>query len=54
MLRKSILVLTIVVGLAAVGSLFINSLRYCRQDIKSCFEASDHFRKLSSDHAPRF
>jgi len=30
MLRKSILVLMIVVGLAAIGSLFINPLRYSR------------------------
>lgn len=27
----------IVVGVAAIGSLFINPLRYSRQDIKSCF-----------------
>ena len=38
MLRKSILVLMIVVGLAAIGSLFINPLRYSRHDIKSCFD----------------
>jgi hypothetical protein len=37
MLRKSILVLLIVVGLAAIGSLLVNPLRYSRQDIKSCF-----------------
>ncbi len=37
MLRKSILVLMIVVGVAAIGSLFINPLSYSRQDIKSCF-----------------
>ena len=29
--------LMIVVGVAAIGSLFINPLRYSRQDIKSCF-----------------
>jgi ABC-type transporter Mla subunit MlaD len=38
LLRKSILVLMIVVGVAAIGSLFINPLRYSRQDIKSCFD----------------
>jgi len=37
-LRKSILALMIVVGVAAIGSLFINPLRYSRQDIKSCFD----------------
>jgi phospholipid/cholesterol/gamma-HCH transport system substrate-binding protein len=37
-LRKSILVLVIVVGVAAIGTLFINPLRYSRQDIKSCFD----------------
>ena len=37
MLRKSILVLMIVVGVAAIVSLFINPLHYSRQDIKSCF-----------------
>jgi hypothetical protein len=44
----------IVVGLAAIGSLCINPVRYSRKDIKSCFEASDHFRKLSSGHVPVF
>lgn len=37
MLRKSILVLIIVVGIAAIGSLFINPFRYHRQQINSCF-----------------
>ncbi len=37
MFRKSILVLIVVVGLAAIGSLFINPFRYHRQQIKSCF-----------------
>ncbi len=37
MLRKSILVLMMVVGVSAIVSLFINQLRYFRQDIKSCF-----------------
>src|SRR5271170_4050713 len=38
MLRKSILVLMIVTGLAAIASLLINPLGYFRQDIKSCFD----------------
>ena len=38
MFRKSILALMIIVGLAAIGSLFINPLRYFRHDIKSCFD----------------
>lgn len=37
LLRKSILVLMIVVGLAAIGSLFVNRLRYSHQELKSCF-----------------
>jgi ABC-type transporter Mla subunit MlaD len=37
MFRKSILALIVVIGLAAIGSLFINSFRYHRQEIKSCF-----------------
>jgi ABC-type transporter Mla subunit MlaD len=37
MFRKSILVLVVAVGLAAIGSLFINPFRYHRQQIKSCF-----------------
>jgi ABC-type transporter Mla subunit MlaD len=38
MLRKSILVLIILVGLATIATLFINPLRYSRQDIKTCFD----------------
>ncbi len=37
MLKKSILVLIVVVGLAAIGSLFIGNLRLSRQELKSCF-----------------
>ena len=44
MLRKSILVLIIVVGVAAIGTLFINPLRYSRQDIKSCFDDAGGLR----------
>ena len=44
MLRKSILVLIIVVGVAAIGTLFINPLRYSRQDIKSCFDDAGALR----------
>ena len=43
MLRKSILVLMIAAGVAAIG-LFINSLRYSRQDIKSCFDDAGGLR----------
>jgi len=43
-LRKSILVLIIVVGVAAIGTLFINPLRYSRQDIKSCFDDAGGLR----------
>jgi ABC-type transporter Mla subunit MlaD len=38
MFRKSILALIVVIGLAAIGSLFINQFRYHRQEIKSCFD----------------
>ncbi len=48
MLRKSLLVLMIVIGLAAVGSLFINPLRYSRQDIKSCFNDAGGLRAGAS------
>jgi phospholipid/cholesterol/gamma-HCH transport system substrate-binding protein len=34
----------IVVGVAAIGSLFLNSLRYSRQDIKSCFDDAGGLR----------
>ena len=44
MLRKSILVLMIFVGVAAIGSLFINPLRYSREDIKSCFIDAEGLR----------
>ena len=44
MLRKSILVLMIVAGVAAIGSVFINRLRYFRQDIKSCFDDAGGLR----------
>ena len=37
MIRKLILALIVAVGLAAIGSLFINRLRYFHQDLKSCF-----------------
>jgi ABC-type transporter Mla subunit MlaD len=38
MLRKSILVLMVIVGLAAIGSLFIRNFRLSRQELKSCFD----------------
>jgi phospholipid/cholesterol/gamma-HCH transport system substrate-binding protein len=44
MLRKSILVLIVLVGVAAIGSLFINPMRYSRQDIKSCFDDAGGLR----------
>ena len=44
MLRKSTLVLIIVVGMAVIGSLFINPLRYSRQDLKSCFDDAGGLR----------
>jgi len=44
LLRKSTLVLIIVVGVAAIGSLFIKPLRYSRQDIKSCFDNAGGLR----------
>ncbi len=44
MLRKSILVLMIVVGLAAIGSLFINPLRYFRLNVESCFDDAGGLR----------
>ncbi len=34
----------IVIGLAAIGSLLINPLRYSRQDIKSCFDDAGGLR----------
>jgi len=37
MLRKSILVLMTVVGLAAIGSLFVRNVHLSRQELKSCF-----------------
>lgn len=37
MLRKSILGLMVIVGLAAIGSLFIRNPRLSRQELKSCF-----------------
>jgi phospholipid/cholesterol/gamma-HCH transport system substrate-binding protein len=37
MLRRSILVLMIVVGLAAIGSLFVRNVHLSRQELKSCF-----------------
>jgi phospholipid/cholesterol/gamma-HCH transport system substrate-binding protein len=36
-IRKIIFVLIVAVGLAAIGTLFINRFRYHRQQIKSCF-----------------
>ncbi|MGB0109510.1 MAG: MlaD family protein [Terriglobales bacterium] len=44
MVRKLTLVLMIVVGLAAIGSLLINPLRYSRQTIKSCFDDAGGLR----------
>ncbi len=38
MIRKIILASIVIVGVAAVGSLFINRLHYFRQEIKSCFD----------------
>ena len=35
----------IVVGLAAIGSLFINPLRYSRHDVKSCFDDAGGLRE---------
>jgi len=37
-------VLIIVIGLAAIGSLLINPLRYSRQTIKSCFDDAGGLR----------
>ena len=37
MIRKLILVLIVAVGVVAIGSLFVNRLRYHHQDLKSCF-----------------
>jgi len=44
LLRKSTLVLIIVVGVAVIASLFINPRRYSRQDIKSCFDNAGGLR----------
>jgi ABC-type transporter Mla subunit MlaD len=44
MLRKSVLLLMVIVGLAAIGSLFIKPLRYSRHDIKSCFDDAGGLR----------
>jgi phospholipid/cholesterol/gamma-HCH transport system substrate-binding protein len=45
MFRKSILVPIVVIGLAAIGSLFINPFRYHRLQIKSCFNNVQALRK---------
>lgn len=37
MLRRSIVVLMVIVGLAAIGSLFVGNVRLSRQRLKSCF-----------------
>ena len=37
MIRTVILVLIVAVGLAAIGSLFVNRPHYFRQNLKSCF-----------------
>ena len=37
MLRKSILVLMVIVGLVAIGSLFVRNFHLSRQELKSCF-----------------
>jgi len=44
MTRKLILALIIIVGIAAIGSLFINPLRYSRHDLKSCFDDAGGLR----------
>ncbi len=36
-MRKLALLLIVAVGAVAIGSLFVNRLRYARQDLKSCF-----------------
>ena len=41
MIRRAILVLIVGVGLVAIGSLFINRLRYPQQTLKSCFDNAD-------------
>ena len=41
MIRRAILVLMVVIGVAAIGSLFVgNRPLYHRQDLKSCFNDS--------------
>ncbi len=44
MIRRVILALIIAVGVAAIGSLLFNRLRYFRQDLKSCFDDTGGLR----------
>jgi hypothetical protein len=37
MLRKSVLALIVITGLAAIGILFIGNVGWSRQELKSCF-----------------
>ncbi len=50
MLRKSILVLIVVIGMTAIGSLFVGRLGLYRQELKSCF---DNVQGLRSGAAVR-
>jgi phospholipid/cholesterol/gamma-HCH transport system substrate-binding protein len=44
LIRKIILALIVIVGVAAVGSLFVNRLHYVRLNIKSCFDDAEGLR----------
>jgi phospholipid/cholesterol/gamma-HCH transport system substrate-binding protein len=44
MLRKSILVMMIFVGLAAIGSLFVRQSPFSHQEIKSCFNNAQELK----------
>src|SRR5450631_1472901 len=43
-MRKLILALIVIVGLVAIGSLFVNRLRYSHQNLKSCFDDAGGLR----------
>jgi ABC-type transporter Mla subunit MlaD len=43
-MRKLILALIVIVGLAAICSLFVNRVHYSRQDLKSCFDDAGGLR----------
>ncbi len=44
MTRKLILGLIVAVGMVAIGSLFVNRLRYSHHDLKSCFDDAGGLR----------